>query len=109
MDWARVASVGEVEPGELKGVEFDGQEVLLANVDGEICATSDVCSHEFVLLHDGWLDEGEVECPQHGSKFDMRTGAVRNLPATEPIPTFEVKVEGDDVLVRGPKENVTND
>lgn len=109
MDWARVASVGEIKAGELKGILVDGQEVLLANLDGEIRATSDVCSHEFVLLHDGWLEEDEVECPQHGSKFDLRSGNVRGLPATEPISLYEVKVEGEDIFVRGPKEKVTNE
>jgi nitrite reductase/ring-hydroxylating ferredoxin subunit len=101
-DWVQVASVKDVRPGEIIRVEVGGEPVALANADGEFLAISDVCSHEYVELHDGWLEDDEVECPQHGSKFSMRTGAVRGLPATQPVPAYEVKVVGDDVYVRGP-------
>jgi nitrite reductase/ring-hydroxylating ferredoxin subunit len=104
-EWTRVASAGEVKPGELKQVVIGDDEVVLANAEGEFLAASDVCSHEYVLLHDGWLEDHEVECPQHGSRFDLRSGEVRNLPATEPVPTYDVKVEGSDIYIKGPKEN----
>lgn len=104
-EWTRVASAADLTPGELMQVVVGDDEIVLGNAEGELLATSDVCSHEYVLLHDGWLEDHEVECPQHGSRFDMRSGEVRNLPATEPIPIYEVKVEGEDVYVRGPKEN----
>lgn len=101
-DWIKVASVDEVPEGGIVQVEVDGEPVALANTGDELLATSDICSHDFVMLHDGFLEDEEIECPQHGSKFNMRTGAVLNLPATQPIPTYEVKVDGQDVYVRGP-------
>lgn len=99
-EWTPVASVQDVKPGEVIQVTVGDELVVLGNVDGEFLAVSDVCSHEFVLLHDGWLEGDTIECPQHGSKFSMRTGEVRNLPATQPIPVYEVRVEGDDVFLR---------
>ncbi|HEU5003395.1 MAG TPA: non-heme iron oxygenase ferredoxin subunit [Actinomycetota bacterium] len=102
-DWVRVAGEGDVKEDDMIQVMVDGEPVLLGNVEGELLAISDICSHEYVELHDGWLEDGEVECPMHGSKFSLRTGAVRGLPATRPVPAYEVKVEGGDVYVRGPR------
>jgi len=92
--------VDDVKPGNLKQVFVDGEPVCLANIDGELLAVDDVCSHEYVMLSGGYLEKDEVECPQHGSKFNLRTGDVINLPATQPIAVFEVKVDGDEVFVR---------
>lgn len=102
-DWTRVASVDDFKPGVMKPVVVGDDDVLLANINGEVLAASDICTHEFVLLHDGFLEDDEVECPQHGSKFDLRSGKVRGLPATQPLPVYEVKVEGDEIYIRGPK------
>jgi nitrite reductase/ring-hydroxylating ferredoxin subunit len=102
--WTRVASVSDVKDGQVIRVMVDDEPLALANAGGEFLATSDVCTHEFVLLHDGWLEGEEIECPEHGSRFDMRTGAVVNLPATQPLPVYEVKVDGEDIFVRGPKK-----
>ena len=108
-EWVSVVQAADLKPGDLLDVEVWGEPVVLAKTeDGEFLATSDVCSHEYVLLHDGWLEGDEVECPQHGSKFNMRTGEVANLPATAPIATYEVKVEDDTVFLRAPKE-ITRD
>ena len=103
-EWVRVAALGDLEPGALKQVEVDLEEVVLANVDGEILALSDVCSHQYVYLSDGFLEGETVECPQHGSKFSMRTGEVLNPPATQPVATYEVKIEEDGIYLKGPKE-----
>ena len=101
-DWVRVATAADLKEGHITSVEVDGEPVCLGNVGGEYLAIHDVCSHEYVELHEGWLEGDEVECPQHGSRFSMRTGAVRGLPATRPVPAYEVKVEGGEVYVRGP-------
>ena len=105
-DWVRVAAVDDIKPGDVIQVEVDEEPVVLANTGSEFLATTDICSHEYVLLHDGWLEGETIECPQHGSKFDMRTGEVLNPPATQPIPVYEVKVDGTDVYVRGPMEKI---
>ncbi len=64
----------------------------------------DRCSHADESLSEGdlWIDECEIECPKHGSTFDLRTGEPQALPATEPVPVYEVKVNGDDVVVTLP-------
>jgi nitrite reductase/ring-hydroxylating ferredoxin subunit len=99
-DWIRVASVDEVKPGNVVQVEVDGEPICLANTGDEFLATSDVCSHDYVMLSGGWLEDDEIECPQHGSRFNMRTGEVLNPPATQPIAPYQTKVEGRDVYVR---------
>lgn len=99
-DWVKVASVADVKPGSVVQVEVDGEPVALANTGGELLATSDICSHDYVMLHEGWLEGDELECPQHGSKFNMRTGKVLGPPATQPIAPYEVKVQGQDVYLR---------
>jgi nitrite reductase/ring-hydroxylating ferredoxin subunit len=103
-DWVRVAAVDDIKPGDVIQVEVDDEPVVVANTGSEFLATTDICSHEYVLLHDGWLEGETIECPQHGSKFDMRTGEVLNPPATQPIAVYEVKVNGSDVYLRGPME-----
>ena len=101
-DWVRVASAAEVKPGQVVQVIVGREPICLGNVDGELLAIHDICSHEYVELHEGWLEGDCVECPQHGSRFSMRTGAPSGFPATKAVPAYEVKVEGDDVYVRGP-------
>ena len=105
-DWVRVGAVDDIKPGDVIQVEVDDEPVVVANTGSEFLATTDICSHEYVLLHDGWLEGETIECPQHGSKFDMRTGEVLNPPATQPILVYEVKVDGTDVYVRGPMEKI---
>jgi 3-phenylpropionate/trans-cinnamate dioxygenase ferredoxin subunit len=73
--------------------------VALCNVDGQIYAVANVCTHDDGPLGEGYLLGDEIECPRHGARFNVRSGTVRGLPAIIPIPTFEVKIEGDDVLV----------
>ncbi|MGH2768457.1 MAG: non-heme iron oxygenase ferredoxin subunit [Actinomycetota bacterium] len=100
--WVRVAACDELKPGGMKKVFVGDEPVVLANVDEDFLAASDICSHEYVELHDGWLEGEEVECPEHGSRFSLRSGAVINLPATKPIPAYEVKIEGGAVYLRRP-------
>jgi nitrite reductase/ring-hydroxylating ferredoxin subunit len=64
-----------------------------------VYAVGDVCSHEQAFLSEGFCEGFEIECPLHGSIFDVRTGDVKSLPATEPIKTYPVKVEDGAILV----------
>jgi 3-phenylpropionate/trans-cinnamate dioxygenase ferredoxin subunit len=98
--WVRVAAVSDVPDGEPLGVEAGKEPVLLARVDGDILAVSNVCTHEYVLMDEGWLEGDRIECPQHGSQFDLRTGKACSLPATQPLPVYDVRVDGDDVYVK---------
>ena len=78
-----------------------GLRVALVRIGDEFHAVGDRCSHEDFSLADGevWADECEIECAKHGSTFDLRTGAPCSLPATRPVPVYDVVVEGDDVSV----------
>ena len=99
MAFVKVAKLGEVPPGRVKVVEAGDEDVALCNVAGEIYAIADVCTHDDGPLGQGYLYGDEIECPRHGARFCVRDGSVTSLPAIMPIPTFEVRVEGDDILV----------
>ena len=96
----RACSLSEVpEEGALR-VDLAGRPVCIARSQGEVFAVLDVCSHADVALSEGDVEDGKIECWLHGSLFDLRTGEPSGLPATRPVPTFPVTVEGDDVLVQ---------
>lgn len=94
-----VAAVGDLTPGEPVKVEVDGTPVVLVNVDGEVLAVHDVCTHALESLSGGWIDEDRIECPRHGAAFSLRTGEVLTPPATVALPTFAVEVRDGRVLV----------
>ena len=94
-----VCSVAELADGAMRLVETDGRKIGVFRCGEDLYAIEDRCSHD-----DGPLAEGEfdatactVECPRHGSLFDLRSGRPKTLPAFQPVDTFEVRVEGDDV------------
>jgi nitrite reductase/ring-hydroxylating ferredoxin subunit len=96
-----VARLSDVDEGEILSVTAeDGAAVCLMRIDGEICALLDNCSHQHYPLSAGvLLPDGTIECVWHGARFDARTGAVQSLPAVEDIPTYEVAVDGDIILL----------
>ncbi len=101
----RVASLRDVPEGELHAVEAGQVRLCLVNLgQGEVRAVSDVCPHQGFPISAGELHgaEGAVECVWHGARFDCRTGAVLDGPATDDLPVYEVKVEDEDVWVRLP-------
>lgn len=97
-----VVKATDVPLGEARQVIVDGHEICLANLgDGGFRAVGDLCSHAEARLHEGEVDveEATIECPRHGSLFDLNTGKPRSLPATLPVATYAVTTEGDDVLI----------
>ena len=99
-DFVKVAAASEVAaPGDMTSVDVGDDQVLLANVDGEVHACDDICSHAYALLSEGDLEGAEIQCPLHGAIFNVRTGKVLTPPAMEDLRTYEVRVEGDDVLL----------
>ncbi len=94
-----VARVGEVPEGGVKVVRLEDQPIALFLVDGTYYALDDVCTHDGGPLAEGPLEDHVIECPRHGARFDIRTGAVLALPATAPVPAYAVKVEGDEIKV----------
>ena len=93
------AKLDEVPPGRVKTVEIGDEDIALCNVQGEIYAIANVCTHDSGPLGEGYLLGDEIECPRHGARFNVRTGEVTVLPAIMPTPTFRVKVDGDTILV----------
>jgi glycine betaine catabolism B len=96
----RVADTKDILPSQMKEVHVDGESVCIANVDGKYYAIGSICTHEGGPLADGTLDGYEVECPWHNSKFDVRTGEVTSPPAYEPEPAYDVKIEGNNILIK---------
>jgi 3-phenylpropionate/trans-cinnamate dioxygenase ferredoxin subunit len=90
-----ICPVDELPPGAMRLVEWEDLEIGVFNCAGELLAIEDRCSHDDGNLVEGELDEEEctIECPRHGSKFDLRTGNPVNLPAYVPVDTFPVSVE----------------
>ena len=102
-DFVKVASVSDIGPGDMKVVEVGGEQVLLVNVDGTIHGCDDVCTHSYASLSEGDLDGAEIQCPLHGALFNVVTGEVITPPAEDALRSFEIRIEGDDVLVGPPK------
>src|SRR5436190_6087300 len=98
---AEFHSVGpaEVEDGEAEAFEVDGRRVAVANVDGSFYAFDDTCTDQGCSRGQGELDVNVIECPCHGSRFDVKTGSVMQGPAQDPVETFEVKVEDGDLRI----------
>ncbi len=95
----KIARVGELPPGRKKLVEIDGHAIGLFNVDGRYYAIDDICTHDGGPLIEGALDGYQIECPRHGARFDIRTGAVLCPPAFQSVNAYEVRVEGEDVCL----------
>jgi len=98
----RVCSVGDVPAGEARRFAVDGRLVAVVNLGDEgFRAVDAICSHEHYYLDEGEVDVDleTIECPKHGSTFDLDTGAARTLPAITPVDVFPVTVTDDDVLI----------
>ena len=92
-------AVADVPEGTALRVVIDGRPIAVVHTEGEWFAVSDICSHADVSLAEGDIDGCTLECWLHGSRFDLRTGAPSGPPATTPVPTYPVTVEGDTVFV----------
>ncbi|MBI4338086.1 MAG: non-heme iron oxygenase ferredoxin subunit [Chloroflexi bacterium] len=94
--------VSDVKPGQMKLVEVGEERILLANVGGKFYAVSEVCTHVGGPLSEGTLEGEEVECPWHGSRFNVTTGEVVDKPAKKNLQRYATKVQGQDVLIEVP-------
>ncbi|HZT65650.1 MAG TPA: non-heme iron oxygenase ferredoxin subunit [Acidimicrobiales bacterium] len=100
----RVCAVADVERDSARRFDVDGHRLAVVRVGDDFYVIGDRCSHANYSLSEGEVfpEELEVECWKHGSTFSLVTGEPQSLPATKPVPVYEVKVEGDDVVVRLP-------
>ena len=95
-----VAKTGDVPPGGMIVVAVDRERIMLANVDGRFYALRDMCGHRNAPLSRGRLDGHIVECPLHFAQFDVRTGKLVDGPISADVPVYEVRVDGDTILLR---------
>ena len=102
--FVRVAALSALSDPAQIIVTIDGAEILLVRMGDSLYAVGSECTHEYVWLDDGILhaDTCEIECPLHEGRFDLRTGAATHEPCEEPLPTYPVRLDGDDVLVAVP-------
>ena len=98
MPWTK-ACPADIAPGECRGVVVGGENVAIFNLDGRFHATSNVCTHQFALLCDGYVDGGVIECPLHQGRFDIRTGTAEGDPVTVPIKVYPINVESGTVFL----------
>ena len=96
-----VARFDDLAPGTATKVDVNGTAVALVRIGDDVYAIGDTCSHANVSLSDGevWCDEKQLECPRHSSAFSLETGVPATLPATQPVPVFDVTVVNGDVVV----------
>ena len=99
MAFEHVADYDDLAPGEARFVELAEPVCVVKLVDGSVKAVHDTCSHQQYPLHEGWIDDNEIECGLHGSTFDLDTGKPQGLPAVKSIPVYACKVEDGRVYV----------
>ena len=98
----KVCKVSDVAPGEMKPfflAEFK-EPVAIFNLDGEIYATSNVCTHSIAMLTDGYFESGRIECPLHGGSFDVKTGQPTSPPCERALPIHQVVLQDGDIYLK---------
>jgi 3-phenylpropionate/trans-cinnamate dioxygenase ferredoxin component len=102
LGWVRAAALAELAEGAVTAVEVEGRKIALARVEGAVYALADNCSHRDFPLSLGEVDAEActLTCEWHGAAFDLQSGEPRCAPATRPVAVFEVRLDGDEVLVR---------
>lgn len=99
-DWVTVSRADELPPGEWRVVDVDATRIAVFNLDGELHAIEDVCTHDGGQLTGGTVEGDQIVCPRHGARFCIRTGAALSAPAYEPTETFPVRVADGQIQVR---------
>lgn len=97
--FVKTVSLSELPAGSMTALDVGEKHILLANLGGEVYAVSGICTHEETDLGNGFLLEERVVCPLHLSAFDIRSGAVQNPPAEEPLQRFNVKIQDGSIFV----------
>jgi len=101
-EYRKVARVRDIPAGEMIGVDVGDTKIAIANVDGQFYAFEAECTHAAGYLFEGFLEGYRVQCPVHMAEFDVRTGEVREPPASMPIHTYKVRVQGEDLEIEYP-------
>ncbi|MGD0423701.1 MAG: non-heme iron oxygenase ferredoxin subunit [Candidatus Bathyarchaeia archaeon] len=99
-DYVKVCNLSDVPLGTIRPIDLRDVHIMIVNAEGSLYAVSRICTHETADLSTGFLIGAEVTCPLHLSRFDLKTGAVQNPPATIPLTTYKLKIEGTAVYVQ---------
>ena len=99
-EFIAACKIADIPPSGKLSIELDDRFVVVACIDGEYYCIDDICTHDGGTLGDGELDGHCLVCPRHGAKFDVRNGDAVTMPATEATGSYEVRVDGDQILVR---------
>jgi nitrite reductase/ring-hydroxylating ferredoxin subunit len=101
--WVVAASLEQLPPGSVVGVELNGHDLAISNVNGSIHCTDNLCTHAYALLSDGWLEGTVLECPLHGGQFDVATGKALCAPVTEDLVVYRTRTVGNHIEVLVPE------
>jgi len=104
LEYVTVASVAELEDGQRKLLDIDGEIIVVFNIAGGYFAIADVCSHDDGPVAEGEVDGTQIECPRHGARFDLQTGKALTLPAVVDIPSYPVRVLDGQIQIGLPVE-----
>ncbi len=102
--WLVAATLEQLPPGSVIGIELQGRDLALSNVDGSIHCIDNVCTHAFALLSDGWLEGTVLECPLHGGQFDVVTGKALCAPVTEDLAVYQTRMTDGQIEVLLPEQ-----
>ena len=102
--WQRVAALTDLSETEAFAAKLGDTPIALYRINGQVHAIDDVCTHEFALLSQGFVEDGAIECPLHQARFDIATGRCLAPPATEDLCSYPVRIDGNDVYVGVPAE-----
>lgn len=97
--WVKITSTAALPEGRGIRIEVGPHRIALFRIGDEVHAIGDLCSHAEASLSEGDVFDDEIECPRHGATFDLRTGNPLSLPATKPVPVYEIKTEGGDLYL----------
>ncbi|NOK60662.1 MAG: non-heme iron oxygenase ferredoxin subunit [Chloroflexi bacterium AL-W] len=100
-DFIKLANVSDIPTNEVRSYDHEGKKIAIYNHNGSFYATTNICTHAYAQLHEGFFDPDDcsIECPLHGARFKVETGAVLVLPAYAPLEVYPVQIDGDDILV----------
>ena len=100
MGYVKVASVTDIPEGKIKEFEVNGESIIIINLNGKFYAYRNECSHMELELTDSEIEGNILTCPWHGAKFNIETGEAVQLPASEPLEKYELKIEDDSIFIK---------
>lgn len=98
-NWISAAKLADIPDDDVIGITLNGHPIALYKIEGEVFATDNICTHGQALLSDGFLEDGEIECPLHQGRFCVKSGKAMCEPLTADIPTYSTRVDGEEVLL----------